>query len=223
MQTDITADIKELQPDVIVECYLEARYYHYDPEDIYELVDYNVKAENLVESDDIVTMQYIENDEYSATASLNDNFQELETACPEWDKETKAIHPKWLEHHQSGHLTKDPRCPVCMEEAGSKVNHRRKKGDRSPGVMRCDLAAFEKSADGHKYCLVAAVTIERESKLQQAHLDREWWSYACPFAGHMMREKVLGREWTYPLFGQLVGIWKSHDKAQASHWMIEVL
>ena len=30
-----------------------------------------------------------------------------------------------------------------------------------------------------------------------------------------MREKVLGREWTYPLFGQLVGIWKSHDKAQA--------
>ena len=31
----------------------------------------------------------------------------------------------------------------------------------------------------------------------------------------MMRERVLGREWTYPLFGQLVGIWKSHDKAQA--------
>ena len=30
-----------------------------------------------------------------------------------------------------------------------------------------------------------------------------------------MREKVLGREWTYPLFGQLVGIWKSHDKARA--------
>ena len=50
-------------------------------------------------------------------ASLNDNFQELETACPEWEKETKAIHPKWLDHHQSGHLTKDPGCPVCMEEA----------------------------------------------------------------------------------------------------------
>ena len=30
-----------------------------------------------------------------------------------------------------------------------------------------------------------------------------------------MREKVLGREWPYPLFGQLVGTWKSHDKAQA--------
>ena len=51
--------------------------------------------------------------------------------------------------------------------------------------------------------------------LKQAHLDREWWSYACRFASHMMREKVLGRERTYPLFGQLMGIWNSHDKAQA--------
>ena len=74
-----------------------------------------------------------------ANASLNDNFQELEKTVPEWDQETKVIHPKWLEHHQSGHLTKDPGCPVCMEEAGSKVNHRRKKGDRSPGVMHYAL------------------------------------------------------------------------------------
>ena len=51
--------------------------------------------------------------------------------------------------------------------------------------------------------------------LKQANLGREWWSYACRFAGHVMREKVLGREWPHLLFGQLVGIWKSHDKAQA--------
>ena len=33
--------------------------------------------------------------------------------------------------------------------------------------VHCDLAAFEASADGQKYCLVAAVTIEvdHESKL----------------------------------------------------------
>ena len=33
--------------------------------------------------------------------------------------------------------------------------------------MHCDLATFEASTDGHKYCLVAAVTIEvdHESKL----------------------------------------------------------
>ena len=40
-------------------------------------------------------------------------------------------------------------------------------GDRQPGVMRLDLAAFDPSADGHWYCLVAMVTIEveKESKL----------------------------------------------------------
>ena len=265
---------------------MDAKYYHYDPEDIYELCDYNVNAENLAESDNVVTLNSIETDEYLANASLDDKFQELEKTVPEWDQDTKVIHPKWLEHHQSGHLTKDPGCPVCMEEAGSKVNHRRKKGDRSPGVMHCDLAAFEASADGHKYCLVAAVTIEvnKQSKLllifipmpkkdavcavaalkealtmcdnrnlhqipgsrivriqadgggeftnqkvrdlcweknitlsyspahqpssngisermvgilksmlKQAHLGREWWSYACRFAGHMMRESPRQR------------------------------
>ena len=74
---------------------------------------------------------------------------------------------QWIEHLQSGHPTKDPGCPVCMEAAGSRVAHRRKKGDRQPGVVHVDLAAFEASADGNKYCLVAAVTIEidKESKL----------------------------------------------------------
>ena len=51
----------------------------------------------------------------SASASLSDNFKELENACPEWQQETQAIHPKWLEQHQSGHLTKNKNCPVCME------------------------------------------------------------------------------------------------------------
>ena len=166
MQQQVHADLKELKPDVIVERYLDAKYYHYDPEDIYELSDYNVNAKYLAESDQIVTLNSMET-ECSVNASLNDNFHELEKTVPEWDQETQVIHPKWLEHHQSGHLTKDPGCPACMEEAGSKVNHRRKKGDCSPGVMHCDLAACEASADGHKYCWVAAVTLEvnHESKL----------------------------------------------------------
>ena len=70
--TDLTADIKELHPDVIVECYLEAKYYHYDPSDVYELVDFNVNVENLIESDNIVTVQNIETDECSAAANLNE-------------------------------------------------------------------------------------------------------------------------------------------------------
>ena len=134
MQMDITADIKELQPDVIVECYLDAKYYHYDPADIYELTNFNVNVENIVEVNDTATVLNIQPEECSAAASLND-IQELEKACPEWEKETKAIHPKWLEHHQSGDLTKDPGCPVCLEEAGSKVNHRCRKRDRQYLVL----------------------------------------------------------------------------------------
>ena len=197
LQQQIHDDLKVLQPDVIVERYLDAKYYHYDPEDIYDLSDYNTNAKYLAESDHIVTLTSIET-ECSVKASLNDNFQELDKTVPEWDKGTQVIHSKWLEHHQSGHRTKDAGCPVCMEEAGSKVSHRRKKGDRSPEIMHCDLAAFEASADGHKYCLVAAVTIEvnHESKLLPFFVPmpkkdavcavaalKEWWSYACRFAG----------------------------------------
>ena len=166
MQQQVHVDLKELKPDVIVERYLDAKYYHYDPEDIYELSDYNVNGKYLAESDQVVTVNSIETEECSANASLNDNFQELEKTVPEWDQDTQTIHPKWFEHHQSGHLTKDPGCPVCMEEAGSKINHRRKKGDQSPGVMHCDLATFEASTDGHKYCLVAAVTIEINRRIE---------------------------------------------------------
>ena len=122
--------------------------------------DYNSNATYLADCDQVITLNAMETDDISASASLRDNLQELVNSVPEWEPETQSINPKWLEHHQSGHLVKDLTFPVCMEEAGSKINHRRKHADRHPGVMHCDLAAFEASADGHKYCLVAAVTIE---------------------------------------------------------------
>ena len=112
------------------------------------------------DSDQIITLNAMETDDISTCASLRDNLQELVHSVPEWEPETQSVNPKWLEHHQSGHLTKDPSCPVCMEEAGSKINHRRKNADRHPGIMHCDLAAFEASADGSQVFLVAAVTIE---------------------------------------------------------------
>ena len=51
--------------------------------------------------------------------------------------------------------------------------------------------------------------------LKQAHLEREWWSYTCKLACHMIQEKVLGRPLQYPLLGQLVDTWKGHDTDQA--------
>ena len=160
MQFQVHDEIQELQPDIIVERYLDAKYYQYSPEQFDDMSDYNLNATYLAESDEVITLQSMETDETSMSTSLRDNMQELMHSIPEWESDTQTINPKWLEHHQSGHLTKDPTCPVCMEEAGSKINHRRKNADRHPGIMHCDLAAFEASADGHKYCLVAAVTVE---------------------------------------------------------------
>ena len=160
LQLQVQAEIQEIQPDVIVERYLDAKYYQHSPDAIHDMSDYNSNAKYLADSDQIITLNAMETDDISTCASLRDNLQELVNSVPEWEPETQSVNPKWLEHHQSGHLTKDPSCPVCMEEAGSKINHRRKYADRHPGIMHCDLAAFEASADGHKYCLVAAVTIE---------------------------------------------------------------
>ena len=126
LRSQVHADIK-LRPDVIVERYLDAKYYQYTPDDIYAMSEYNSSAQYLAESDQIVTLTAMETDETSMLASLQDDVQELINRVPEWEKETQSIHPKWLEHHQPGHLGKDPGCPVRMEEAGSKVNHRRKK------------------------------------------------------------------------------------------------
>ena len=315
-------EIRELQPDVIVERYLDAKYYQYPPDQVKEMSEYNSNATYLADSDQIVTLNAMETDDISTSVSLRDNLQELEHSVPEWQPETQSIDPKWLEHHQAGHLVKDPSCPVCMEEAGSKINHRRKHADRQPGFMHCDLAAFESSADGHKYCLVAAVTIEVDNvskllpffvpmpkkdavcaiaalkealvmcdnrnlhqikgsrvtriqadgggeftnkkvqdlcwekniilsyspahqpssngiaermvgmlkttvtrMLKQANLGREWWSYACQFAGHMMRERVLGREWTYRIL-YLVNSWAFGNhmiKHKQSHWTTEAV
>ena len=89
-----------------------------------DLADFNANMENLIEEDNIMTVKNAVTDGYNLSASVNDNFKELERACPEWQPDTQAIHPKWFEHHQSGHLTKDKKCSVCVEEAGSRVAYR---------------------------------------------------------------------------------------------------
>ena len=93
MQRQIHDDLKELQPDVIVERCLDDKYYHYDPEDIYDMCDYNANAKFLAESDQIVTLNSMETEECSVQASLNDNFQELVNTVPERDKETRSSIP----------------------------------------------------------------------------------------------------------------------------------
>ena len=132
-------------------------------------MDFNANLVNLIEEDNNVTVKNAVVDEYNLSVSVDENSRSW-GACPSWQQpkyrscqsEVARTSPIW-----KGHLTKDKNCPVCVEEAGSRVAHWRKKADRKPGVMHLDLPAVEPSADGHNYCLVAAVTVEidKESKL----------------------------------------------------------
>ena len=74
--------------------------------------------------------------------------------------------------------------------------------------------AHQPSSNGIAERMVGMLKTTVRRLLKQAHLERQWWSYACKFAGHMMqeRESVLGRPWTYLLF-ELVGIWKDQAKS----------
>ena len=127
----------------------------------------------LAESNHVVTLHSMETEECSVHASLNDNFQERDKTIPEWDKETQVIHPKY---HQSGRpvLKIQDVQYVWKKQAVRSITVARRVR-RSPGIMHCDLAALEASADGHKYCLVAAVTIEvnKESKLLPFFADAQ--------------------------------------------------
>ena len=118
MHLQVHDDIRELQPDVIVERYLDAKYYQHPPELVQEMSEYNSKATYLAESDQIMTLNEMKTEDISDSASLRDNLQELVNSVPEWEPESQSINPKWLEHHQSGHLVKDPSCPILHGRSG---------------------------------------------------------------------------------------------------------
>ena len=190
-----------------------------------EILELNETAENLLESDNMVTAGVMHCDLAAFEASADGQNYCLVAAVPiKIDKESKLL-PIFVPMPK-----KDAACPVTALK-GQDRNLHQIAGSR---IVRIQAAGGGESLimlgeEHHLVVLSSSSTIfEWYSRangwhsrghchrmLKQAHLDREWWSYACRFAGHMMREKVLGRDWTYPLFGQLVGIWKSHDKAQA--------
>ena len=56
MQIQVHDEIQELQPDVIVERYLDAKYYQYSPGELDDMADYNSNATYLAESDQVITL-----------------------------------------------------------------------------------------------------------------------------------------------------------------------
>ena len=55
--------------------------------------DYNCNAKYLADSDQIVTLTAMETDQSSMSASLQDNFRELEHSIPEWDRRPSRSTP----------------------------------------------------------------------------------------------------------------------------------
>ena len=169
-------EVTEIKPDVIVECHLDAKYYHYNPTELNDLANVSDNFTALTDCDDVIII----------------NQATLDNACPTWDAEAESVNPKWPEHHQSGHLIKDKTCPIWIEESGSRVVHWRSYGDRQPGIMQLDLATLEPSADGHRYCLVALATVEVDKLLQVAadlrshpKERRRSWPSGCQGAPHI--------------------------------------
>ena len=91
---------------MIVECYLDAKHYHYNRVELRELPNIHGNFQELADSDVILTTKQTTCNEVNACTSIDDNFQELDSACPTWEAGTEPVNPKWLEDHQSGHLIK---------------------------------------------------------------------------------------------------------------------
>ena len=150
--------IASAQPDLLVEAYLDAKYYQCNPHELESLLTVFAASEALVQEDAVLTLvgRAPQEGTIHVCASIDDNFHEFENACPKpHSADSNAINSKWLEHHQEGHLVKAMTCPVC---------HRRKHGDRQHGMIHLNLRTFEVSTDEHQYCLVAVVSIEVDNE-----------------------------------------------------------
>ena len=87
-------EAQELNPGVTVEGYLDTKYYHYDPVDLTDLVDIDANFVNMVNEDNIQTVPEAIIDENNVCTSVADNIRELDNACPSWEENTEAVHPK---------------------------------------------------------------------------------------------------------------------------------
>ena len=90
-QTTLAEEARELNADVISECYLDAKNYRCDPVERIDLVDFSANVAGLLENDNIVNVENGVTDEYNLSMSITDNFKELKSACPEWQPDTQAV------------------------------------------------------------------------------------------------------------------------------------
>ena len=92
--SDITlAEVTEINPDAIVECYLDVKYYHYDPDELNDLSNVYDNFKALTDSDEVLTVSKATMDNIKACTSIDDNFKELDNACPSWKRTLRLSIP----------------------------------------------------------------------------------------------------------------------------------
>ena len=94
--------ISSVQPDLMVESYLDAKYYHYSSKELEPLLTILTASEALAQEDAVPTLtRRVPRKPVQVCASIDDNFNELENACPKPNSnDSHAINPKWIDHHQ---------------------------------------------------------------------------------------------------------------------------
>ncbi len=90
------------------------------------------------------------------------------------------------EHEKAAHMPKDPACPVCVEEEGTRITHSKK--DPHYGTLYMDTGMMDCiSEDGCKYFLAMGLRIkgpEHKPVLVP-------FSYRCQIARRMRLQKLL--------------------------------
>ena len=76
--------LTEVTPDLVVETFMDANYYHYGSDELDILRNFNEQSANLVDEDEVVTLKAVAPAEDTSTEiTLADEMQELDHAVPD--------------------------------------------------------------------------------------------------------------------------------------------
>eukprot|EP00971_Amphidinium_carterae_P349468 6491034-Amphidinium_carterae.1 len=80
------------------------------------------------------------------------------------------------------------------------------------GVTQSFSPPHQPQSNGLAERMVGLMKTTCRRLILSANMSMYMWPFAVTFASVMQRVKLLGHDWHLPVFGELVAIWRSHDK-----------
>eukprot|EP00971_Amphidinium_carterae_P318498 6330551-Amphidinium_carterae.1 len=80
------------------------------------------------------------------------------------------------------------------------------------GVMQSFSPPHQPQSNGLAERMVGLMKTTCRRLILSANTSMYMWPFAVTVASVMQRVKLLGHDWSLPVFGELVAIWRSHDK-----------